>query len=257
MSDTDTGWDKDVAQESVGGGMLGSRSSRPGPDTVERRMAELPVIEQAEMNKAGAEAAKLSPGVLETFYDIKKSMQRGAIISGQAAAERERLVGDDSNRVGGVLNDAVRARIEQLQQKAPADVKSAFDAAADGIEILQASLVAGSMPRIEGTQRAEAVEEVRMLVDGLTGGELVSALQRIAGGPNRRHAAVVLSSWGSAKLGGDAQLHGALQLLGLEGAKKYGTPSERSHALAFESLPLALKKAVGTARFQASHRLGR
>lgn len=81
------------------------------------------------------------------------------------------------------------------------------------------------MPKVEGTERAEAVEEVKMLTDGLTGGALISKLQQLAGGPNRKHAAVVTSSWGHARLGGgedNDKLHAAIQVLAIEGARAAG-----------------------------------
>jgi hypothetical protein len=228
----------------------------PGPDSAEAHVQRLEFIEQREMGSAGAQAAKLSPAVVDSFKDVRAAIHRGATASGQAAAELERLRSDPANRTNGVLNDGTRIHIEELSRQAPAGVQGAYEQALSGVDVLSAQLLVGAMPRIEGQERSEAVDEVKMLLESKAGEDLISAMRRIAGGSNRKHAAVVVGSWGHAKLGGDDKVHSAIQLLALEGAKKYGTPQEKAHAEAFESLPVTLRKGIATSRARARHRIG-
>jgi hypothetical protein len=234
-----------------------SAPHRPGPDSAEARVAALDGVEERFMREAGAVTAKLaSPAVVETFTGVRSAIHKAATQSGMARAELDRLRSDPANRTNGVLNDGARMRIEELEQKAPAVIQNAYADALASVDVLAAQLVVGAMPKIEGQERSDAVEEVKMILEGNGGEDLISAMRRIAGGSNRRHAAVVTGSWGHARLGGDDKLHGAIQLLALEGAKKYGTPEQRAHAEAYTTLPVALRKAIAVSSARSRQRVG-
>lgn len=114
-----------------------------------------------------------------------------------------------SNPVG------VRTRIRELEAKAPAEIKGRYDAATVAVQdVLPALILNRALPTMpEASQaRAEALEEVRMLLVDKSGAALTAAMIRMAGGSERRHAAVVASSWGHARLGGDATQHEAVRM---------------------------------------------
>jgi len=84
---------------------------------------------------------------------------------------------------------------------------------------------------------------------------LTAAMIRIAGGSERRHAAVVAGSWGHARLGGDATQHEGVRMMALQGSLIHGTPSEKAHAAAYGKLSTAALKALVTARTRSARRL--
>ena len=245
----DHGWNRGVPEQSVS-------ESGPMPPAAPRQQARevadaLPAIEQQHMSAAHALAAKLGPEVAGTVQAIASNLHAGATMSGKAAAELERLSKDDLSNP-----DGIRRRILELRAKTPSELKRHYDAAADGIDVLAAQLEVGALPQLAaGAEHAAAIDEVRMLLDGKTGPEAIGIMQELAAGADRRLAAVVAGSWGRARLGRDETAHRSIRLLAVQASKKFGTPSERAHADAWEALPTALKKAVGTARFRATQRV--
>lgn len=227
---------------------------RAQPDTAEAHIARLAPIEQSQMAAAHAIAAKLSPEVAATVNAIASHVHRAATISGQAAAELARLRADDLSNPAGVAK-----RVEELHRKAPADVQAAIDdAAIVANNVLQSQLLMGGLPTIAPEDRAAAVDEVKMLLEA-SGKDRITTMRAIASGSNRRHAAVVAGSWGHAALGGDDQVHHAVQVFALEGSRKYGTPEQKAYAAAYGdsgTLTVAARKAIGAAHARATHRLG-
>jgi hypothetical protein len=225
------------------------------PVTAATIIESLAPIEQSEMARARGIAAKLSPEVADTLNAINGHLHAAASISGKAAAEIQRLRADDMSNPEGV-----KARIAELEKKAPQDVDRAYDAAlAVADSILGAQLLTGALPTIAPEERAAAVDEVKLLLEAHAGENLIRVMQQLAAGSDRRLAAVVVSSWGRARLGGDDALHNAIRLGAIEGSKKFGTPSERAHAEAFGSngtLTVAARKAISVSRARARHRLG-
>jgi hypothetical protein len=221
------------------------------PVTADTIIESLAPIEQREMAAARGLAAKLGPEVSKTMDAVNGHLHRVATIAGKHAAELERLQADDMSNPEGI-----KSRIAEIRKKAPGDVQSAIDDAATVVDsVLTSQLLMGAMPTIAPEDRAGAVDEVRMLIEA-SGQDRITTLRAIAAGRDRRLAAVVTGSWGRAAVGGDDQLHHALQLLALEGVKKYGTPTEMAHAAAFGTLTATARKAIGAARARARHRIG-
>ena len=96
--------------------------------TVEERIDEsfagLAGVEQAQMTQAREIVATLSDDVRSLWAGVEGHLQQAALQSGSAAHQLQQLRADNMSNPAGV-----RQRIAELEAKAPAEVKSRFDAA--------------------------------------------------------------------------------------------------------------------------------
>jgi hypothetical protein len=229
--------------------------------TVEQRIDEafagLATVEQGHMEQARAIVATLdSPDVVGLWADVEKLLADGALASGSYAYQLQQLQGDIRNNL--TTNPvAARARMAEIAQKAPADIKSKYDAAVAAVQdVLPAILLQRSLPTLEEPQaRNEAIHEIEMLTAGLSGTALILRIQAIAAGPNRRLAAIAAGSWGYARLGGNDVQYRGVQARAVQGALAHGSPSERAHAVAYGRLSSTALKALTIARTRSQRRL--
>src|ERR1700736_4906268 len=152
---------------------------------------------------------------------VEGHMQQAALQSGSAAHQLQQLRADNMSSPAGV-----RQRIAELEAKAPAEVKSRFDAATLALrDVLPAVLLSHALPAMpeDSQARSEAIGETAMLLAGKSGAALTMAMAQLAGGSNRRLAAVVAGTWGYARLGGDATQHEAVRMNALQGSLVHGT----------------------------------
>jgi hypothetical protein len=236
--------------------------------TVEERIDEsfaaLAPLEQQTMTEARDMVAGLADDVKGVWADVEKQMHDAASVAGSAAYELQRLKTDVATNLA-TNPVAARAKMIEIAQRAPADLKARYDSAGAAIaELLPALLENRAMPSLEDPQqRNEAIMELQMLLAGKSGPALTLALAAIAGGSDRRLATLVAGSWGKARLvaGGvplkdvDAQHH-ALRMQALQGTIKYGTPQEAAHARAFGKLNVLALRALVMARTRSARRLG-
>jgi hypothetical protein len=222
-------------------------------ERIDNSFAALAPLEQQTMVEARDLVAGLADDVKGLWSGVEQHLHDAALASGSARYQIEQVLRNDQ------LPLEHRARtVREIAAKVPAAVDDRYEAARTAIaDVLPSVLLSRSLPVVEDPQaRNEAITELNMLTAGFSGAGLITRLNAIAGGSDRRLAALVSGSWGLARLGGDAAQHHAVKMVALLGAQRHGTPSERAHAAAYGRLTTVGLKALAMARARSARRLG-
>jgi hypothetical protein len=215
--------------------------------------AALAPVEEGHMAAARGQLDGLSEEIQGLFGDFERNASAAHEASATLHPQLQKLRDSLATRLNQVQ---VMQEAQALEVRVPAEVKGRLDAATTAVQMMEPLLFAHALPTLKDPQeRAAAVHEVEMLTAGLSGVELVLRLTQLAKGSDRRHSAVVASSWGKARLGGDEAAHNIVVREAVKGSLAYGTESEKKHAAAYGALPATAMKALAVARTRTRERL--
>jgi len=233
--------------------MAESYEHRNFDQQIDQGFAALAPVEEAHMAAARGLLDGLSDEIQGLFGDFERNTNEAHAVSATLTPQLQQLrarAPTTFNQVG-LLQEA-----RALEVRIPAEVNGRLDAANAAIGMMEPLLFARALPTLEDRQeRHDAQREVEMMTSGLSGLQLVARMNQLASGADRRLAAVVVSTWGKARLGGDEAAHKTVVRVALQGSLAHGTESEKKHAAAYAALPTAAMKALATAKTRTRERL--
>jgi hypothetical protein len=223
---------------------------------VNEGFAALAPVEQAKMDEARGLIEPLDDDIKGLFADFERNTSEAHAASATLLPQLQKLRTTAQSALFPPTPAQLVAEAQKIEQASTAEVESRIQAALTAGQMIEPLLFSRAIPSLKDPQeRNDAVREVEMLTAGLSGLPLVVRLGQIARGPDRRHAAVVASTWGKAKLGGDQAGHDTVVRQALQGSLEHGSESEKKHAKAYGELPMTASKVLAIARTRTRERL--